>query len=79
MAAMKRMLGAVLSCGVFVVACGGPDKPPLTPDGPNETMPAGSDAGDLAPAAPSASAAATPGAPAAPAAPGAPAKPAPKK
>ena len=32
--------------GISAFACGGPEKPPLTPDGPLETMPVGSDAGD---------------------------------
>ena len=81
---MNRTPGAALAFGLFVMACGGPDKPPLMPDGPNETMPVGSDGGDLAPppAAPVASAI-TPTAPAAsaapptPAAPLAPAKPVP--
>lgn len=45
---MKRiLLGMGLAAmGAVVQGCGGPEKPPLMPDGPLETMPVGSDGGD---------------------------------
>lgn len=68
MDSMKRFLLALagtVGC-MFVLACGGPEKPPLTPDGPLETMPVGEDAGAMAtPTASTASAA--PAAPTTPA------------
>ena len=71
----RILLGMGLAAmGVVVQGCGGPEKPPLMPDGPLETMPAGSDGGDTpttasapAPAAPASAAPVTPAAPAAPA------------
>jgi hypothetical protein len=44
-AAAIGLAALVTTFAMTTVACGGPDKPPMTPDGPDMTAPVGGDAG----------------------------------